>query len=63
MKWPWKRDHPQEGSTARQEAERHLADTRARWPEVRTVAGSLRDLRERNHFAEAIEESMRRRGT
>lgn len=43
------------GEQARAQAERNLTQDRARWPEVRAVASSLRDLRERNHFAENIQ--------
>lgn len=42
------------GTRARREAEANLDKTRAHWPEVHEVAQSLRDLRERNHFAEQI---------
>lgn len=43
------------GEQARVQAERNLSQDRARWPEVRAVSSSLRDLRERNHFAENIQ--------
>jgi hypothetical protein len=40
-----------------------LCDQVAQRPEVHRVVGSLRELRETNHFAEMIEASMRRRRT
>lgn len=56
MRWPWTRFPKQTGGEeARVEAESSLAETREPWPEVTRVAQSLRDLRERNHFAEQIE--------
>jgi hypothetical protein len=47
------------GEVARREAERHLDEVNAQWPEIRRVARSLRAMRERNHFGEAIQEIMR----
>lgn len=58
MRLFWRRE-PSAGSQARAHAEVQLARTRSRWPEVRAVSSSLRDLRERNHFAEQIEAIMR----
>lgn len=39
-----------------------LRATKDRGPEVTTIAQGLKDLRERNHFAENLEEIIRRRG-
>lgn len=69
MKWPWslepqvcvRHDDPSSasGTEARERAEIDLAESQARWPEVNTVARSLRELRERNHFAEQIQYTFR----
>lgn len=40
---------------AAKSAERRLAETKAQWPEVRALADRLKEIRERNHFAETIE--------
>ena len=55
----WRRDRDDSGLEALQAANRHLAEAQAQWPEVRRVAASLRELRERNNFAESIELVMR----
>lgn len=56
MKWPWSRSREETGGAeARAQAEERLAEARERWPEVNRVSKSLRDLRERNHFAEQIQ--------
>lgn len=57
MKWPWRGEREPEGTgtEARQAAEQNLADARDRWPEVNRVSKSLRELRERNHFAEQLQ--------
>ena len=55
MKWPWRKSRSGEGASALREAREQLRETEAQWPEVRTVASSLRDIRERNHFASQIE--------
>jgi hypothetical protein len=53
MKWFRRKKHPppKDGQAARRRAYADLATAEARWPEVNRVAESLRDLRERNHFA------------
>jgi hypothetical protein len=48
-----------EATRARQRAERNLAATKAETPKYRALAESLRELRERNNFAAAIETSFR----
>lgn len=69
MKWtPWRR-RPQTpptsapahtgGAAAHRRAEVGLAHQRAQQPEVARVARSLRELRERNHFAETIAATFR----
>ena len=42
------------------QAEEQLAAVRERASEVHRLAQSLRAMRERNHFAEIIEDTMRR---
>jgi len=62
MKWRLHRDQPAPrnpatntgGAAARTRAEAGLARQKAQQPEVTRVAESLRDLRERNHFAAQI---------
>lgn len=66
MRW-WRRRnvtprlaHPtSEATRARQRAERDLLATRAKTPMYRDLAASLREIRERNNFAAAIETSFR----
>jgi hypothetical protein len=41
-----------------EQARRNLDQTKANWPRVLHLSGQLRELRERNHLAEAIRESM-----
>jgi len=56
IRWPWnKGGESSGGAEARVAAEQGLAVTRAQWPEVKRVSGSLRALRERNHFAQQLE--------
>lgn len=56
MKMPWtKRATSLNSAAAIVKAQETLDQTRSRWPEVREVATSLREVRERNGFAEAIE--------
>lgn len=45
----------------RQQAEQHLADAQAQRSRVAAVADALRDIRARNHLADAVAETMRRR--
>lgn len=55
----WRRSTaPTEGEKARQRAEADLARTMAETPMYRALGESLRQLREENHFAQAIRESM-----
>lgn len=60
-RWPWTRRWTG-GEDARREAMEHLKETNARWPEVNAVAASLRDLRQRNHFAEQLQYILRNEG-
>lgn len=51
---------PQSEATAsRLHAEKRLMEARAQTPKYRELAESLRELRERNNFAAAIETSFR----
>ena len=61
MKWPWARKSrvDPEAQKALADASKNLNDARKRWPEVLAVSDSLRELRERNRFAESIELIMR----
>lgn len=55
MRWPFRRRTPPTGGAeAHERAAADLADQRSRQPEVVRVAASLRELRERNHFAEQV---------
>lgn len=49
-----KKEEPSEGALARAEAERTLAEHQHQTKQVHEVAGSLRQLREENHFADNI---------
>lgn len=67
MRWPWHHESEkpdglvalEEAEENLAEAEEHLAEAKAQWPEVHEVSRSLRQIRERNHFGEAIEKIMR----
>jgi hypothetical protein len=48
-----------EATTSRIHAEKKLAETRARTPKYVALAESLKELREANNFAAAIETSFR----
>lgn len=50
-----------EAKAARARAEADLTATVNQTPAFRALAESLREMRERNHFAESIRESMRPR--
>ncbi len=58
FKFPWTKYEEErdsfDGEKAKHEATLHLAQANAQWPEVKRVSGSLRELRERNHFGEQI---------
>lgn len=53
-----KRKPDRESVTALREATENLRQTKARSPEIREVANSLRIMRERNHFAETLQVIM-----
>lgn len=59
--WPLRRHErpPSEATAARQKAEQDLNNIRAETPRIRALAESLRDLRQNNHFAAAIEQTFR----
>jgi hypothetical protein len=50
---------PSEATVARIKAEQELAATKAETAKFKALGDSLRDLRERNHFAESIAHSFR----
>lgn len=50
-----------EATLARERAEEALDRTKAETPMYRALGESLRELREANHFAHSIQESMRPR--
>jgi hypothetical protein len=52
---------PEEAREARRESEASLQDARDRWRDVLSIAAQLRRVREVNHFAETVAETMRRR--
>jgi hypothetical protein len=51
----WKRDE----RVAEAEGKKALDDAQAQWREVREVTESLREIRRKNNFANAIEQIMR----
>jgi hypothetical protein len=52
-------DVDREGArTAREEAEQHLEQVRARSREVRNAAKALHDIRMRNHLAEVVSRAL-----
>ena len=59
----WRRKHPSPGKSEATEAliraERALEAARSETPKHRALADRLRELRERNNFAAAIETSFR----
>jgi hypothetical protein len=65
MKWfrkdrnvrPDPADH-EDGPKAVQDANERLKEVQDQWPEVYRVSSSLRDMRKRNHFGEAIARIM-----
>lgn len=65
MRWPWNRrprpEPDREAVEARADADRKLADLHNRQPAVDNVLRRMRDLKERNHFAESIEATYARR--
>jgi hypothetical protein len=69
MRWPWQRPPADTGAgealnraeKAVEEAAHHLEEVRAQWPEVHAVSRSLRRHRDRNHFADMVASSFRRR--
>ena len=67
MKWLHRtRPVDPRGSAALGDAHKNLRDAEqgkvaaeAAWPEVRRVVGNLRELRERNGFAEMVKDAMK----
>jgi hypothetical protein len=71
MKW-WRKRKEESGGermSGQREADRAVNDAQkkldqanAKWPEVRRVANSLAEHRSTNHFADAAQRALRRRG-
>jgi hypothetical protein len=63
VRWPWRKHaRPSEAATqAVAEAREHLREAQTIRPQAREVAESLRELREHNHFGEAVESIFRGR--
>lgn len=51
---------PSEATVARIRAQAELEHTKAQTPRYRALGDSLRELRERNHFAEAFENAFQK---
>lgn len=54
MRWLWRRDLTTGGREAREKAEESLAATRQETKKYEALARDLREIRERNHLAEAF---------
>lgn len=62
--FPFRRNRkPTEGAAARVRAEMSLQRTREQTPKYRALGDSLRELRERNHLAEAFENAFQKGGS
>lgn len=64
MRFPWRsKGKDGDSEAALRDAQKNLRKVEKRGSEVTSVANALRELRERNHFAEQMEEIIvRRRG-
>lgn len=53
----WFRSHRTNGESKRalEDADKHLQEVKKRTPEVHAIAKSLREIREKNHFAEQLQ--------
>lgn len=61
--WFRRRDKGEESAAALKDAKQNLRIVQKRGPEVSRVADALKDMRERNHFGEALQEIIvRKRG-
>jgi F0F1-type ATP synthase epsilon subunit len=56
--WPFRRkiDEGVRAEAALEDAERNLEEIKKRHPEVRRVSAALRDIREKNHLSQQIDE-------
>ena len=65
MWFPWRsRKSGEDSEKALKQAEENLFQVQKRGEEVRAISEALREIRERNHFAEQLEEIIvRRRGS
>lgn len=58
--WPFRRNkNIKESQQAILDATKSLRDVRSRDPEVHAVSRTLREIRERNHFAEQLQIIMK----
>lgn len=60
--WFRRRPESQESQEALADANKNLRQVQGRASEVNNVTKALRDIRERNHFAEALEGIIAKRG-
>lgn len=63
--WPRRKsekDTTEQATEALQDAQQNLQRVKRRGSEVKRVSTAIRNLRERNHFVEQIEEIIVRRG-
>ena len=62
MRWPWTKrdDRCGDGAKAREDAAAVVREVHARAPQVERTTERLRELREANHFAQLILETVRR---
>lgn len=56
------KDRGVESEAALEDAQRNLCEVQKRGREVSSVANALKEIREKNHFAEALEAIMVRHG-
>lgn len=62
MRIPWQRRKPDDAEQPQpDEAADELEKVKARRPAVESLVADLREIRQRNHLADAIEATMRRR--
>lgn len=59
--WPFSRA-AKEAHALKEQAQEGLEDAREKKQEVREVAASLREMREKNHFADHVERLIRGTG-
>jgi hypothetical protein len=64
MRWPWdhreQAEQEQRAEQALKETKKRVAETRQRDARARHLAETIRQMRQRNHLAEAVEAALRR---